>query len=172
MAICDLNLWDHVLNAKLNIAAQSFILWWLQIMCRQAKLVVSVGLVATVAIFYYTVTNIGINTDTEDMLSPDLPFRKNSAALSDAFPQNSDNIVIVLDGPNPDQLRDAAIALKERLAKSPELFGEVFDPIGHPFFGQNGFLYFDEDELSDLIDRLTQAQPFLGKLWASLFGRL
>ena len=30
---------------------------------------------------------------------------------------------------------------------------------------RNGLLYLDVDELSDLSDRLAEAQPFLGTLW-------
>ena len=52
---------------------------------------------------YYAVNNLSVNTDTEDMLSPDLEFRQHSKTMSQAFPQFSDNIVVVVDAPTPDQ---------------------------------------------------------------------
>ena len=45
------------------------------------------------------------------MLSPDLSFRRDSNALSAAFPQLSDNIVVVIDGATPDLADDAAMTL-------------------------------------------------------------
>ena len=128
-------------------------------------MVVILASLATVGVAAYTISHIGINTDTTDMLSADLPFRKNSNELSAAFPQFSDNIVVVLDGANPDLVADGADKLVKRLREQPEVFGDVFDPAADPFFKQNGLLYLDRDELADLSDRLAAAQPFLGRLW-------
>ena len=113
---------------------------------------------------YYALANLSVNTDTVDMLSPDLPFRQHSAILSQAFPQFSDNIVVVVDAPTPDQAYDAANLLLTQLQKNTPLFGIVFDPITHPFFQKNGLLYFRVDELEALAERLSAAQPFLGRL--------
>lgn len=114
----------------------------------------------------YVVTHIRINTDTTEMISPELPFRRLSAELSRAFPQFSDNILVVVEGQTPDLADDAADAFAERLRLRPELFGTVFDPEGDPFFRRNGLLYLDIEDLFDLSDRLAETQPFLGTLWA------
>ncbi len=150
---------------------------WVRLLCRHAMTVVVLASLLTVGAAVFTATHIGVNTDTVDMLSPDLPFRKNSNALSDAFPQFSDNVVIVLDGDNPDLVADGANVLVQRLRKQPDFFGEIFDPAGDAFFRQNGLLYLDLDELEALSDKLVAAQPFLGRLWndpslAGLFGTL
>ena len=114
---------------------------------------------------YYVATNIRINTDTADMLSSELPFRRQSQAVSEAFPQFSDTILIVIDGETPDLAEDTAAALTARLRERPDLFGEVYDLLGEPFMRRNGLLYLDVDELFDVSDRLAEAQPFLGTLW-------
>ena len=72
---------------------------WIAFVCKKAVATVVIATILTVALFYYSLSQIGISTDTSDMLSPDLPFRQNSIALSKAFPQFSDNIVVVIDGP-------------------------------------------------------------------------
>ena len=82
----------------------------------------------TVVIGLYAAHTITINTDTEDMLSPDLPFRQNAKAMDSAFPHFDNNIVIVLDGENADLVADAAILLTRELAKNPDLYGWAFDP--------------------------------------------
>jgi len=150
---------------------------WVSWVCRNAFATISLSLITTIVLFYISVTRIGISTDTSDMLSPELSFRQNSIALSEAFPQLSDNIVVVIDGENADLVNQAADQIRAQLSQEPKLFGEVFDPAGLDFFQQNGLLYLDTDELEKLADRLIAAQPFLGTLWqkptlASLFDLL
>ncbi|MDP6786382.1 MAG: MMPL family transporter [Rhodospirillales bacterium] len=145
---------------------------WVAGVCRYARATVLMAICATAAAMYGVATQLTINTDTEDMLSADLAFRRDSNALSAAFPQLSDNIVVVIDGATPDLADEAAMALARRLREKPQVFGTVFDPPSEPFFRANGLLYMDVEELSDLADRLAEAQPFLGTLWrdASLRG--
>ena len=138
---------------------------WTAGVCRLAWLVVAASVVATIGAGVFLAENVRINTDTEDMLSPDLGFRRNSEALSQAFPQFSDNLVVVVDGVTPDIADDAARALAARLLQRPKLFGRVDDPAGSDFFRRNGFLYLDLEDLYGLSDRLAEAQPFLGTLW-------
>jgi hopanoid biosynthesis associated RND transporter like protein HpnN len=142
-----------------------FLSAWVDGVRRAAPWVVVLSVLSAVAAGGYVATHVRINTDTSDMLSPELEFRRNSRALSEAFPQFSDNLVVVVDGVTPDLADDAALRLAEALRGRPDLFGEVHDLAGDPFFRRNGLLYKDAGELADLGDRLAQAQPFLGALW-------
>ncbi|MBT7954261.1 MAG: MMPL family transporter [Rhodospirillaceae bacterium] len=153
------------MNSKATSSVQNAISQWVGWVCRHAKATVLLSFIATIALFYITITEIGISTDTSDMLSPDLLFRQNSIALSEAFPQFSDNIVIVIDGGNADLVNQAADQVNAQLRSEPNLFGEVFDPADLDFFQRNGLLYLETDELVDMADRLIAAQPFLGTLW-------
>ncbi len=138
---------------------------WTDGVRRFAWLVVLASVFVSAASVVYLAGNIRINTDTGDMLSADLPFRRYTAELDKAFPQFSDNILVVVDGQTPDLADDAARALAGRLRQRPELFGGVFDPAGNEFLRRNGFLYLDLDDLYELSDQLAEAQPFLGALW-------
>ncbi len=138
---------------------------WVDAMRRWAPWVVVVALAATVGAGIFVVRNVAINTDTEEMLSPDLPFQKYSREEDEAFPQLSDMVVVVIDGQTPDVADDAAIALAGRMRELPAVFRSVFDPAADHFFRRNGLLYLSTDELFALSDRLAEAQPFLGALW-------
>ncbi|MCH7929634.1 MAG: MMPL family transporter [Proteobacteria bacterium] len=131
---------------------------------RAAAPVVVLAVLATLGGAVYTAKNIGINTSTTDMLSADLPFRRNANAIKQAFPQFRNTLVIVIDGETPDQADDAATLLAERLRERPETFRRVFYPEADAFFRENGLLYLDLDELQDLSDRLADAQPLLATL--------
>ena len=86
-------------------------------MARRAGLVVVLALIATGGAGYVTATRLGVNTDTTDMLSEDLPFRRNDAAMNAAFPQFTDVLSIVVEADTPDRADDAAAALAADLAK-------------------------------------------------------
>ena len=138
---------------------------WVEFTARFALWVVLAAGVITAAAGAYVAGNFSINTSVTDMLSPDLPFRRQSQALSEAFPQFSDNIVVVIDGVTADLADDGAASLAGLMRQRPDLYGAVHDPAGDSYFRRNGLLYLDEGELSDLGDRLAEAQPYLGKLW-------
>ncbi len=151
-----------------DIAAEAyrqFLVAWVDRVRKWALLVVLASVAFSVVVAYYVVGNVSINTSTTDMLSPELQFRKDSKEFSKAFPQFGNNITVVVQGETPDLADDAALKLAARLRQHPEFFGFVRDLAGEPFFRKNGLLFLDEDELSDLSDRLAEAQPFLGVLW-------
>ena len=150
---------------------------WVDGVRRAALVVVLLAVAATVGAGWFVGTHMSIDTNTTDMLSPDLPFRRYGAAVSEAFPQFSDNILVVVDGDNPDLADDAANLLAGEMRRKTDLFGAIFDAAGDPYFRRNGLLYLDTDELGELADRLAEAQPFLGALWRDpslrgLFGML
>ena len=86
-------------NKSLN-KTEAALRQWIGFITKNAVAAVALIAILTIAVGYFAATGIGINTDTEDMLSPDLGFRKNAKAMDKAFPQFNDNMVIVLDGVN------------------------------------------------------------------------
>lgn len=140
---------------------------WVEGVARRAILVAASIALISIGFVYFVVERVSINTDSTDMLSAELPFRQNSIALSKAFPQFSDNILVVLEGRNPDLLEDGVDRLVAALRQQPKMFGSVFYPPGEPFFRRHQLLYVDSQELADVVDRLAAAQPLLGTLWRS-----
>lgn len=150
---------------------------WVGLVRRGAWAVVLLSIVGAGLTLSYLQRNLAIHTDTTDMLSADLPFRKNNSEVSRLFPQLSDNILLVLDGAVPERVDRVARDLTVRLKAQPDTFGALFDPEGDPFLQQNGLLFLDVKELEDLTGRLAEAQPFLASLWgdaslATLFDLL
>ncbi len=146
-------------------AFRQFLGSWVDCARRFAWLVLGLSILHTGGSAWYVATNLTINTDTTDMLSAELTFRQDSIQLRRAFPQFANNIVVVVDGPTPDQASDGALALTAALKENREVFREVFDPRGEKFFRQNGLMYLDVKDVEDLVDRLAAAQVFLGSLW-------
>ena len=129
------------------------------------------GVIVLVAVFAlaffamrYTADNLSMNTDTEDMLSEELVWRKLDQEYERLFPQYDNNILIVVEAATPDQAQDAAALLYERLQPEQALFEFVYYPNALSVFRESGLLYLDTAELQDLSDSLAEVQPFLAKL--------
>ncbi|KAF0138146.1 MAG: hypothetical protein FD153_1495, partial [Rhodospirillaceae bacterium] len=143
----------------------SFLQTWVGLIQRARVIVVLVAIALTVVAGGHVAGHLKINTDTSDMLSRDLPFRQLIRELDTAFPQFSDNIVIVIDAVTPELADQAALRLADALRHRPDLFGSAYDPAGDPFFRRHGLLYMDLVDLGHLSDHLAGAQPFLTTLY-------
>ena len=139
---------------------------WTGLMRRFAWLVVALTLVAAAAAGVYAVRAVAIDTNTVDMLSAELPFRKADRAMAAAFPRSVETIVVVIDAESPERADAAGTALAEGFRARPEVFGAVFDPAGDDFFRRNGLLFLDPGRLTAVADQLAAAQPFIASLAA------
>ncbi len=137
---------------------------WMDIVRRRAPVVVLVALALTAVALVYTLDTLVINTSTTDMISPDVPFRRNDLAFDRAFPQFDDLIVAVIDGATAEGVEAAAEQLADRLRHQEALFRSVYLPGGELFFRRSALLYLDVEELSELADRLAAAEPLLATL--------
>lgn len=138
---------------------------WANLVARGAGVIVILAFVSAWFSYTYTKNNLGINTDTVAMISPELPFRKTFAKYEQAFPNHADNIVIVVDADTPEFADQAARDLVVLLKGEPDIFEDAYLPAGGPFIEQNGFLFLDYEALEDLTDDLAKAQPFLASLF-------
>jgi hopanoid biosynthesis associated RND transporter like protein HpnN len=134
-------------------------------------------MLATLGLSWYITRHIAINTDVNQLLAADLPWRQQEKALEQAFPQQVDRLVVVIDAKTADVADQAAASLAARLAEQPELFKTVVRPEAIPFFRTHGLLFLSTDKISGILDQLVQAQPVLGAMAADpslrgLFGTL
>jgi len=132
--------------------------------CRRPWLVLAVVLALAGASLVLAATRLGIDTSTEDMLSPELPFRQSAQELTRLFPLLDQTLIVVVEGADSDRRDAAALALAEAMAAKPTVFAEVFYPEAEPFFREHGLLYLSPEELAATVDRLAAAQPLLTTL--------
>ena len=137
---------------------------WVRLVRRAAPVVLLLTFALAFFAVRYTMDNISMNTDTEDMLSAELPWRKLDQEYERLFPQYDNNILIVLEAATPDQAADAALLMYQRLQAERDLFEFVYYPNALPMFRESGLLYLDVDALQDLSDQLAEVQPFLARL--------
>ena len=132
--------------------------------CNQAAIVLMVSVLMGGAAAEYIARHFALESDTLELISPDLPWRRDKASFDAAFPQLNDVIVVVVDGATPELAQSGAAALAAQLSAQPALFRSVRRPDDGPFFGQNGLLFLSPNELDTATRQLIAAQPFLGPL--------
>jgi hopanoid biosynthesis associated RND transporter like protein HpnN len=138
---------------------------------RHALAVALGGLVLVAFSAFYAMTHLSVSTDTDLMFSADLPWRKQAQELNKDFPQFNSLLVAVIDAREPEEADATAAALADALAKDHAHFISVRRPDGSPFLRKEGLLFLDKQQLTDLMNRTIDAQPFLGQLVADSTAR-
>lgn len=131
---------------------------------KYSVLVVTITCLLSIVCLALIAMNFAINTSTEDMLSEELPWRAAYIDYVNNFPEFSDNIVIVVDAVNRDIAEDVARELSDNVLRDKEHFHGVNHLYEHPFIRQQQLMYLSTDDLFDLVDRLSDAQPFIAQL--------
>src|SRR5262245_33642785 len=101
---------------------------------RRAPAVVGLCLALTALFAWYAATHLGINTNTDRLIDPTLPWRQANIEMRRLFPQNEGVLVIVVDGATPEVAEDAAARLTTQMAGRPDLFTSVRRPDASEFF--------------------------------------
>jgi hopanoid biosynthesis associated RND transporter like protein HpnN len=133
---------------------------------RHAWLVILCSLIAGAGFGWVAATRLGIDTDTDSLLSSELEWRQREIAFDKEFPQNSDLIAIVVNGATPEQAESATAALAAKLTAQKALFTNVMRPDGGPFFDRNGLLLLPVEDIQNLADSMIQAQALIGSVAA------
>ncbi|MFT5394399.1 MAG: hypothetical protein ACI8PT_004610, partial [Gammaproteobacteria bacterium] len=139
---------------------------WVGMAIRFAPWVLVAALVSAGWGLFYASSSLGVNTATRDMFSQALAWRQHQEADLRAFPQYGNTILVVLEGPVEELVEERQARLVERLSRESGPIDWAYAPGASPFFRQHGLLYLSLDELDALADRLTRAQPVLGRLSA------
>ena len=138
---------------------------------RHAWTVVLAGILLAAGSGFYASHHLGVNTDTDQMFSASLPWRQRAMALDRAFPQFQGLLVAVIDANVPEEAEQTARDLTHALAADHTDFSMVSRPGSSPYLSKEGLLFLSTPELTDLMNRTIDAQPFLGTLSADPTSR-
>jgi hopanoid biosynthesis associated RND transporter like protein HpnN len=130
----------------------------------RAWIVVAVTFILSLAMTRYIATHFVMTTETDALLSPKLPWRVRQAAFNAAFPPETSNIVIVVEGQTPELSEMAADRLTTSLSAQASLFRSVERPDSGPFWAHNRLLFASIEEVKTTIAQLLKSQPFLGSM--------
>ncbi len=143
---------------------------WASAIVARPRLVAAAALGLSALAAWYAAGNLGVNTDTANMIAPTIPWRQHYNDYRDALPLRDRNLLIVIDAPTAARAEEVAAALLRELRAQPNRYRSPLMAGEGEFFERNGLLYLGTAELAKLTDRLAAAQPLLGLLKERLDG--
>jgi len=105
-----------------------------------------------------------MTTDTAELISPDVDWRRQERVMEAAFPQLSDVVLIIVDGATPELAEEGAAKLSARLGEDKAHFRLVRRPDGGDYFAREGLLFGSRKDVANATAALVEAQPMLGPL--------
>ncbi len=133
---------------------------------RTPVLVAALGIALGVEGGVYTATHFKMDTDSTKLISDKVDWRQREAHFDKLFPQQSNLILVVVDGATPELAEAGTAALTTALSGQKQFFRNVRRPDGGTFFDQNGLLFLPYDQVKATTEQMIAAQPFLGPLAA------
>ena len=138
---------------------------------RHALAIALAGLVLTAFSAIFAAHHLEMSTDTDLMFAKTLPWRQQSEVFNRDFPQFNNLLVAVINAKIPEEADATASSLAAALAQDHAHFITVRRPDASPFYHKEGLLFLDQGQLTDLMNRTIDAQPFLGQLVADPTAR-
>lgn len=111
-------------------------------------------------------STLTIDSDSSNMLSPDLPAQQAAHELNAAFPSLKSAIIVTVEARQADLADLAAIALTRALRAESATVAAVFAPSEDTFLAAHGFLYRDVDAVETMFARLSKSSNLLAHLRA------
>ena len=126
----------------------------------------TIGVVTLSAILcvYLTSQRLNFKTDRSDLIDPSAQFYKRWVEYTKSFGQ-FDDIVIVVEGSNPELIKQAIDEVGTRLIAQPNLFGNVLYRVDPGKLPEKGLQYLPSKTLSNGLERLEDFRPILNGRW-------
>ena len=80
---------------------------WASAVVAWPRLIAAATLALGALAAWYAADNLGVNTDTANMISPTIPWRQHYNEYRDAFPLRDRNLAVVIDAPTPQRADDS-----------------------------------------------------------------
>ncbi|NNE36993.1 MAG: hypothetical protein HKN08_01710, partial [Gammaproteobacteria bacterium] len=125
----------------LNQTGLKLLTGYIKLVERLRFLIVVLFFITSIAAGFYTANNLGMNTDTREMLSPELPWRQLDLNYERHFPQFLDTILVVTEAPTPDQASDAAMLLNQKFQDNASFFNTIYYPRALSTFREDALLF-------------------------------
>ncbi len=126
-----------------------------------AYAIIAVAVVVGAAAGHYAVEHFAINTNVDMLISPQLPWRQREINYNRSFPDPDEKILAVVEAPTPEFTSLARSELVKALTADSQLFPQVTEPGGGPFFARNALLFPSIEEVQGTLYQLTKAAPLI-----------
>jgi hopanoid biosynthesis associated RND transporter like protein HpnN len=115
-------------------------------------------LVASIAV---TVAFLQFDTNRDDLVGANLKYHRNFLALQKEFPQQGNDLVVVVESDDPEKNRQFIERLAARMAPETNLFSDVFYQHDLAMMGTKALFFVPADDLAAIQATLHDDEPFI-----------
>ena len=131
---------------------------------RHAWMTILIITLSSAACVFYTVQKLKFKTDRADLIDPSAKFYKRWLRYTESFGE-TDDIVIVVEGKEPESIKAAIDEIGSRLSSQPEHFGHVLYRVEPGALQEKGLQYLPPEVLADGLEGLDAFRPILKGNW-------
>ena len=131
---------------------------------RYGRAITAIAILLGLACGIYAATHFALDADVNNLISKKLPWRQREATFERYFPPKEELILVVLDAPTSELASQASAALVAKLSEQKELFHQISEAGGGPFFDKNGLLFLPTNDVVGTTRKLAEAKPILQAL--------
>ncbi len=135
----------------------------LNVILNKPRTTILIFLIISLTSIIFITQNLKINTSTDSLISNKLEFKKNQKLLKESFKVLNNNILIRLVGREGDKLILNSQNLIYQLKKNKAI-SFVYSPNLDENFKNNFFLFLNDNDKEQLIQKLYEYQPFLSQI--------
>ena len=129
----------------------------------QSKLVILIYILLGIFLGIYSIKNLKINTSTDSLINNNLDFKLNQKNLKKSFEILNNNILIRIKSLDKSKASEICIKIVDELTKSNSI-SFVYSPNLDKVFKKNFFLFLNEIEKEEIVNKLYEYQPFLSQI--------
>ncbi|MBW2273178.1 MAG: MMPL family transporter [Deltaproteobacteria bacterium] len=151
-------------QSLIAVAYERGLLRWLRFVVAHPRTIIALVILTTVGAAWYTATHLRMNSNTQELVRQDAPFRQRYEEFGKAFPHYESSTLVVLTAADHGTASKAAERLATALRARPDLITNIYSPDEGSFFRDRALLYMDIDELETAVSRMAEVQPILATL--------
>ncbi len=136
---------------------------FLEFLFKYPRIIVSIYFFFGIISANFALNNLQINTSTNDLINNQLDFKINQKKLKDSFNILDNNILIRVKTSN----QEKSVQIGKRIINELNLnkaISFVYSPNFDEIFKKNFFLFLNDSEKENLIQKLYSYQPFLSQI--------
>jgi hopanoid biosynthesis associated RND transporter like protein HpnN len=108
-----------------------------------------------------TVALLRFDTNRDDLVGPNLKYHRNFLALQKEFPQQGNDLLVIVESDDTEKNRQFVERLAARMAPETNLFCDVFYQQSLAALGTKALYFVPEDDLAAIQTKLHDAAPFI-----------
>jgi hopanoid biosynthesis associated RND transporter like protein HpnN len=135
--------------------------WMARMVLRRPRWFVWPQIILAIGSIAYTVAYLKFDPDQNNLVDPDLKYQQNFLRLQEEFPQQGNDLTVIVQSDDPEKNRQFIERLAAKMIPETNLFSDVFYEHDLAAMGTKALFFVPEDDLASIRDQLHDEMPFI-----------